>query len=81
MCTITSSPYVPPPVPTVSRRSVPKSLIDTMGSLLDDPVYSDVEFIIPRQPNSLQNAKTIWASRKMLQRVDYFDASDCCSLA
>ena len=77
LCTITSSPYVPPPVPTVPLRSVPKSLVDTMGSLLDDPVYSDVEFIIPRPPNNFRNARTIWASRKMLQRVDYFDASDC----
>ena len=77
ICTITSSPYVPPPAPTVSLRSVPKSLIDTIGSLLDDPVYSDVEFIIPRYPNNLRNARTIWASKKMLQRIDYFDASNC----
>ena len=48
-----------------------------MGSLLDDPVYSDVEFIIPRYPNNLRNARTIWASKKMLQRIDYFDASNC----
>ncbi|KAK2465199.1 hypothetical protein APHAL10511_002553 [Amanita phalloides] len=74
ICTITSSPYVPAPLPIVPRRSVPKSLIDTIGNLLDDPTYSDVEFIIPRHSNSVRNAKTIWASRKMLQRVEYFDA-------
>ncbi|KAF8636008.1 hypothetical protein AX15_000169 [Amanita polypyramis BW_CC] len=73
-CTITSSAYVPPPVSTVPRRSIPKSLIDTMGSLLDDSVHSDVEFIVPRHPTSLRNAKSIWASKRMLQRVDYFDA-------
>ncbi|KAM6494171.1 hypothetical protein JOM56_010532 [Amanita muscaria] len=74
ICTITSSPYVPPPMPSVPRRSVPKPLVDIMGALLDDPLHSDVEFIIPRHANSLKNAKTIWASKRILQRVEYFDA-------
>ncbi|KAF8630909.1 hypothetical protein AX17_005267 [Amanita inopinata Kibby_2008] len=74
ICTITSSPYAPPPAPSQPRRYVPKGLIDTVGSLLDDPLYSDVEFIIPRHPASLRNARAIWASRRMLRRAEYFDA-------
>ncbi|PFH53913.1 hypothetical protein AMATHDRAFT_136448 [Amanita thiersii Skay4041] len=74
VCTITSSPYVPPRVPSQPHRCVPKGLIDTVGALLDDPLYSDVEFIIPRGSSSLRDSKHIWASRRILQRAEYFDA-------
>ncbi|GLB38245.1 putative RNA recognition motif containing protein [Lyophyllum shimeji] len=74
ICTITSSPAPPPAAPSHPRRSVPKGLLDTVGALLDDPVYSDVEFIIPGRAGSLKTARRIWASRKLLERADYFDS-------
>jgi hypothetical protein len=57
------------------RQSVPKTLLDTVGALLDDPLYSDVEFIVPRRGQSLRSARRIWASRRLLKRAEYFDIS------
>lgn len=59
------------------RQSVPKSLLDTVGALLDDKAYSDVEFVIPRRGQPMENARRIWASRRMLKRAEYFDTSMC----
>ncbi|KAH9480518.1 hypothetical protein JR316_0007118 [Psilocybe cubensis] len=71
ICTITSSPAAPSQ--TLPRQPVPKALLDTVGSLLDDPLYSDVQFIIPNRHQSLSNARKIWASKKLLQRSEYFE--------
>ncbi|KAF9468617.1 hypothetical protein BDZ94DRAFT_1153659 [Collybia nuda] len=73
ICTITSSPSPPVQPPSTPYQSVPKSLLDTVGALLDDPTYSDVEFIIPRRGQNLRLAQRIWASRKLLRRAEYFD--------
>lgn len=73
ICTITSSPATPSQ--TLPRQPVPKALLDTVGSLLDDPLYSDVQFIIPNRHQSLNNARKIWASKKLLQRSEYFETS------
>ncbi|KAH9925561.1 uncharacterized protein B0H18DRAFT_1008984 [Fomitopsis serialis] len=73
ICTITTSPSAPEPAPTVSRHVVPKALLDAMGGLLDDPVYSDVEFILPRQGRSMAPPRRIYAARQLLRRVEYFD--------
>ncbi|TFK40638.1 hypothetical protein BDQ12DRAFT_461756 [Crucibulum laeve] len=74
ICTITSSPAAPPPPPEVPRQLVPKPLLDTVGALLDNALYSDVQFIIPRRGQSLKIARKIWASRLLLRRAEYFDA-------
>ncbi|KAF8073868.1 hypothetical protein FPV67DRAFT_1479610 [Lyophyllum atratum] len=74
ICTITSSPAPPPPAPSQPRQSVPKLLLDTVGGLLDDPLYSDVEFIIPGRAGRLRSARKIWASRRLLERADYFES-------
>ena len=72
-CTITSSP-TKPSSSLQPRQPVPKSLLDTVGSLLDDPLYSDVCFTIPGRDQSLQSRK-IWASKRLLQRAEYFRTS------
>ena len=72
-CTITSSP-AKPSSSLQPRQPVPKSLLDTVGSLLDDPLYSDVCFTIPGRDQSLQSRK-IWASKRLLQRAEYFRTS------
>lgn len=76
VCTITSSPSQPQQPPASPRQSVPKGLLDTVGALLDDPIYSDVEFILPRRGQSLRSARRIWASRRLLRRAEYFDTSE-----
>ena len=77
ICTITSSPAKPPSLQP--RQPVPKSLLDTVGSLLDDPLYSDVCFTIPGRDQSVQNGRTIWASKRLLQRAEYFRTSSVSS--
>ncbi|KZT09315.1 uncharacterized protein LAESUDRAFT_723049 [Laetiporus sulphureus 93-53] len=72
ICSITTTPTSPTPPPAIPRRLVPRDLIDVMGGLLDDPIYSDVEFILPRRGRSRIDAKKIYASRKLLTRVEYF---------
>ncbi|KAI0056539.1 hypothetical protein BV25DRAFT_1864558 [Artomyces pyxidatus] len=73
-CTISSTPTPPQPPPAIPRMSVPKDLLDSVGALLDDPMYSDVEFVLPRRGRSLRNARTIYAAKKLLSRADYFDS-------
>lgn len=76
VCTITSSPAPPVQPPSIPRLPVPRDLLFSVGTMLDDPAYSDIEFILPRRGrNSLQGAKTIKAAKKLLQRVEYFDTS------
>ncbi|KIM43361.1 hypothetical protein M413DRAFT_444189 [Hebeloma cylindrosporum] len=71
ICTITSSPAIPKNQ-ILPRQPVPKALLDTVGMLLDDPLYSDVQFVIPRRGQKGSNGRTIWASKRILQRADYF---------
>jgi hypothetical protein len=77
ICTIAASPTPPVPIPSEPMKSVPKDLLDAVGNLLDDPVYSDVEFILPSRYSSLSKpkARTIWAARRLLKRADYFKNS------
>lgn len=75
VCTITSSPSPTSLLPPGSNLSVPKPLVDTVGSLLDDPRYSDVEFIILGRHQDPKKARRIWASRKLLQRAEHFHDS------
>lgn len=75
VCTIASSPSTPPTPPLNPRHLVPRDLLDAVGSLLDDPLYSDVEFVLPRRSGSAKGYRTIKAAKRLLQRVDYFDTS------
>lgn len=63
---------------------MPRGLLDTVGSLLDDPLYSDVEFVLPRRGQSKNSARKIRAARQLLRRSEYFEASEslpnCCSV-
>ena len=76
VCNIKSSPTVPD-VPSSPRLDVPKSLLETFGSLLlsDNPAHADVEFILPRRGQDLSTARHIYASRQLLSRVEYFRSS------
>ncbi|TEB39742.1 hypothetical protein FA13DRAFT_1619132 [Coprinellus micaceus] len=70
VCTVISTPVTPSLPPPVARYSIPRPLLDTIGSLLDDPLYSDVQFIVGRQGS--KSARRIWASKRILSRADYF---------
>lgn len=48
--------------------------MDSVGCLLDDPLYSDVEFILP-PPKGRGEPKLIWAMKPILSRTEYFDTS------
>jgi hypothetical protein len=76
ICNITSSPAPPIQPPVFPRKIVPKGLLDTVGALLDDPLYSDVEFVIPGRGRRLKSARRIWASRRLLKRAEYFETSE-----
>ncbi|KAG2362695.1 hypothetical protein BDR07DRAFT_1579515 [Suillus spraguei] len=71
ICTITSSPAVPVQPPSAPAQLVPKDFLERVGSLLDDPLYSDVEFVLPRRGRS-KRFRCIYANKKILQRADYF---------
>lgn len=73
VCTITSSPQVPVSPPSVPMQLVPKDFLERVGGLLDDPLYSDVEFILPRRGKS-KEARRIYANKKILERADYFQS-------
>jgi hypothetical protein len=49
--------------------------MESMGSLLDDPMYSDVEFVIPIPGQPMKSARRIYAISKLLKRVEYFGLS------
>nr|XP_019047445.1 hypothetical protein I302_04058 [Kwoniella bestiolae CBS 10118]OCF26375.1 hypothetical protein I302_04058 [Kwoniella bestiolae CBS 10118] len=69
ICTIQAQPQAPAGV-----WVVPKELVSSVGSLLDDPLYSDVEFVIPSRRGSRATPRSIFASKKLLRRCDYFNA-------
>ncbi|KAH7920470.1 hypothetical protein BV22DRAFT_1039810 [Leucogyrophana mollusca] len=73
ICTITSSPQAPIQPSTVAAQLVPKDYLERVGGLLDDPLYSDVEFVLPRRGRA-KGHRRIWANRKILQRADYFQS-------
>lgn len=76
VCTITSSPVTPTQPPTIARQHVPKSLMDSVGSMLDDPLYSDVEFLVPSRARTRNGVvRKIYANKKILSRADYFETS------
>ncbi|WVF70048.1 hypothetical protein IAT40_004835 [Kwoniella sp. CBS 6097] len=56
------------------RKVVPKDLIRSVGAMLDDPLYSDVEFIIPSKSGSGSKPRRIYANKKLLNRCEYFEA-------
>ncbi|KAG8849080.1 hypothetical protein FRB91_010269 [Serendipita sp. 411] len=77
ICTITSSPSIPVNPPRIKKRAVPMAMLDVVGSLLDDPTYSDIEFVFPNKttPGKTKGEpKKIWANKKLLTRADYFHA-------
>ncbi|TFK52200.1 hypothetical protein OE88DRAFT_1657312 [Heliocybe sulcata] len=73
ICTITSSPTAPSPAPPAHLAKVPRGLLDSVGGLLNDPLYSDVEFLISRPRRGRREERTIYASKRLLRRADYFD--------
>ena len=74
ICTITSSPQPPIQPPTTPTQVVPKSFLECIGALLDDPLYSDIEFVVPKRSRPKEK-RVIYANKKMLQRSDYFQSS------
>ncbi|KZT42659.1 hypothetical protein SISSUDRAFT_1041276 [Sistotremastrum suecicum HHB10207 ss-3] len=72
ICTITSSPASPSPPSPIPRQFVPRDLVESFGALLDNPLYSDVEFVLPRQRGS--GTRSILANKRLLQRAEYFNA-------
>jgi hypothetical protein len=62
------------PPPPLALKSVPKGLLATVGSLLDDPLYSDVVFVLAKHGQPLKSARRIYAARKLLQRAEYFES-------
>ena len=80
LCTITSSPTIPVAPSRVKKRPVPTAMLDVLGDLLDDPNYSDIEFVFPskrgRSGNKRREGRHIWANKKLLCRADYFDSSE-----
>ncbi|KAL5519976.1 hypothetical protein ACEPAG_1636 [Sanghuangporus baumii] len=72
-CTISSSPSMPSLPPRVPHRLVPKDLLEVVGTLLDDPAYSDVEFILPRRTRpGGRGTRRILAAKSILSRAEYF---------
>jgi hypothetical protein len=47
-----------------------------VGSMLDDPNYSDIEFVIPRKGGNGSSVRSIYAAKKMVSRADYFRSSE-----
>ncbi|EIM86087.1 uncharacterized protein STEHIDRAFT_147607 [Stereum hirsutum FP-91666 SS1] len=73
VCTITTEPASPQPS-SIPRMSVPKELLDAFGSMLDDPMYSDIEFVLPRRGGGMRSPRKIYAAKKLLCRADYFES-------
>jgi hypothetical protein len=44
-CVISASPTCPPSPPSVPHQAVPRDLLSRVGSLLDNPNYSDVSLL------------------------------------
>lgn len=75
LCNITSSPTPPPPPPPYCVQTVPNTLLETVGALLNDPLYSDVEFVVPGRRGDIKSARKILACKTLLRRADYFESS------
>ncbi|KAI5116435.1 hypothetical protein M0805_006249 [Coniferiporia weirii] len=73
-CTISSSPVAPSVPPPVPQRPVPVELLDVVGSLLDDPTYSDVVFVLPGRVPGGRGTRKIFAARSILVRAEYFES-------
>ncbi|KAI0301112.1 hypothetical protein B0F90DRAFT_1719274 [Multifurca ochricompacta] len=73
-CTISSTPGPPTSSPLVHKSLVPRDLLDSVGQLLDDPLYSDIEFILPSRNPRVRTPRRIYASKRLLSRADYFDS-------
>lgn len=63
------------------KRVVPKDLVSAVGDMLDDPLYSDIEFIIPAPSLAARGLagerpppRRIYANKKLLSRCEYFEA-------
>lgn len=76
VCTITSNPVPPTQPPLTFKYSVPQGLMDSIGGLLGDPLYSDVEFVLPSRGRRPMRPKRIYANKKLLRRAEYFDDSE-----
>ena len=51
--------------------------MDSIGGLLDDPLYSDVEFVLPGPGRrGFRDAQRIYANSKLLKRAEYFETSE-----
>ena len=74
-CTISSTPGPPTPSPLIHKSLVPKDLLESVGGLLDDPLYSDIEFVLPSRNPRVPTPRRIYASKRLLSRADYFDSS------
>ncbi|KAG8214652.1 hypothetical protein J3R82DRAFT_9730 [Butyriboletus roseoflavus] len=73
ICAITSSPQPPIQPPTNPTQPVPKTYLECVGTLLDDPLYSDIEFVVPSR-STPKEKRIIYANKKLLQRADYFQS-------
>jgi len=73
-CTISSTPGPPTPSPLIHKSLVPKDLLESVGQLLDDPLYSDIEFVLPSRNPRVPTPRRIYASKRLLNRADYFDS-------
>lgn len=74
-CTISSTPGPPTSSPLIHKSLVPKDLLESVGGLLDDPLYSDIEFVLPSRNPRIPTPRRIYASKRLLSRADYFDSS------
>jgi hypothetical protein len=74
-CTISSTPGPPTPSPLINMSLVPKDLLESVGGLLDDPLYSDIEFVLPSRNPRVPAPRRIYAAKRLLGRADYFDSS------
>lgn len=72
-CEITASPASPSRSPEAPVQTVPKSLMLSIGDLLNNPLYSDVEFVFPPRRRN-QSTRKIWAMKALLRRADYFSS-------
>ncbi|KAH8114309.1 hypothetical protein DFH11DRAFT_1593744 [Phellopilus nigrolimitatus] len=73
-CVISSSPAAPSVPSSIPHRSVPKDLLDVVGSLLDDVTYSDVVFVLPKRLPGRRGSRKIYAARSILKRAEYFES-------